>query len=252
MKNNIYICGNGNLGSSLLREFEQHRIHVSGIYSRSEPQNLPSSVRWCRYGTDQPARNSIVFITVPDSHIAETESYFLKSGCYTVHTAGAVEINELKNSDRGVFYPLQTFSTGIRVNWIGLPVLIETSDEELLEALFEIVAAFGARGMEADSDQRKAIHLAAVFANNFTNAMYGIAENLSKKAALPQDVLLPLMQQTVRKLEFLHADEAQTGPAKRGDIATIERHMQMLKNDSEYAKIYELLSNYILNHFNKK
>jgi predicted short-subunit dehydrogenase-like oxidoreductase (DUF2520 family) len=247
MKNNIYICGNGNVGSALVREFARHRIEVSGIYSRSKDKKPENVEKICRYGTDFPEKNAIVFITVPDSYIGETEKNLGKGDFYVVHTAGSVPLDALASRNSGVFYPLQTFSLGVKVNWEGLPVMVETNDEELLEALFEIVAAFGARGMECDSAQRAALHVSAVFANNFSNAMFAIAENIAKNAGFSADILSPLIRQTVKKLELLHADEAQTGPAKRGDKKVLEKHLKMLEEKPEFAVVYRAVSDYIGN-----
>jgi predicted short-subunit dehydrogenase-like oxidoreductase (DUF2520 family) len=245
MKNPVYICGNGNVGSALAREFARHKIEVSGIFSRDTEKKNEHSLRTCRYGIDVPEDNAIVFLTVPDRYIGETEKNIGNGNYYVVHTAGSIPLQTLTAKRKGVFYPLQTYSVGVKVNWENIPVLVESNDEELLEALFEIVAAFGARGIETDSEQRAAVHLSAVFANNFSNAMFNIAEKLTISAGLPPDVLTPLIAQTVKKLELLHADQAQTGPAKRGDTITMEKHLKLLETEPQYAAIYKMVSAFI-------
>jgi predicted short-subunit dehydrogenase-like oxidoreductase (DUF2520 family) len=117
-----------------------------------------------------------------------------------------------------------------------------------LKALF---ANISVRILEADSNRRAGIHLAAVFANNFTNHLYAIANELLKSENLPLDVLFPIMQETLNKLENLSPQEAQTGPAIRGDQEVIKKHLEMLRLHPEYQKIYSFVSESIASQKNQ-
>lgn len=245
MRNKIYICGTGNVATALLLELRRHRVDVAGIFSRGNT-SPDDTVPALRYGEAIPEKNSIVFIAVPDRYIIETEKALGGSGYATVHSAGSVGLNELKSDIRGVFYPLQSFSRLMATSWENLPVLIESNDEVLLESLFEIAAAFGTKPIEVDSEQREAIHLAAVFANNFGNAMFLIAQDLVEKAGLSPSILNPLIFQTAGKLRMMNARQAQTGPARRGDARVIAEHLKVLHDDPQLAGIYEGISKYLM------
>lgn len=244
MRNNIYICGTGNVAKALLGQFRRHKIPVAGVFSRTA-ESIDNDVTLLKYGAHIPEKNSLVFLTVPDQFVAETEKAVGKGGYYSVHSGGSVNLNELKSEVKGVFYPLQSFSADLVTTWENIPILIESNDEYLLEQLFELAAAFGSVPVEADSVQREALHLAAVFANNFSNAMFMAAQELITKTNLDPRILNPLIRKTVGKLQRISARDAMTGPARRHDHNTMERHIQMLEGHPDLQQVYRDVSGYI-------
>jgi len=160
------------------------------------------------------------------------------------HTAGSVDIEVLSGfTRRGVVYPLQTFSPGMAINWGKFPVFWEGD-----ELFFDIATALTGTAEKvhyADSTERLRLHIGAVFVANFTNAMASIAE----KIVAPKwnwQVYLPLLEAVVGKLHILSPDKAQTGPARRGDEETIQKHLSYLQAYwPDLATLYETLSRYI-------
>ena len=160
-----------------------------------------------------------------------------------VHTAGSIPMEVFyKHHNRfGVFYPLQTFSKHREVNFSVIPIYIEAKNTDDLTILKNLASTISDNVIEATSKQRKYLHVAAVFACNFTNHMYAIAAKLLEDKGLRFDQLLPLIDETAQKVHTLHPLDAQTGPAIRFDENVINRHLDMLI-DEDLKKIYRLLS----------
>ncbi len=164
------------------------------------------------------------------------------------HTSGATPMEILSMFARyGVFYPLQTFSPGVKVDFQKVPLLVDGSDESVRKMLADLGAKVSRRVMYCSDRQRVRLHLAAVFACNFTNEMLAIASSILAGAALPEDILNPLIEQTLSKALSKGAANVRTGPAIRGDFPTIERHLSLLEPDSAPKKIYEAVTEAILN-----
>lgn len=170
-----------------------------------------------------------------------------KDGALLVHTAGSIPMDvwEGKTSRYGVFYPMQTFSKQQEVNFREVPFFIEAAQKEDAERLKAIASVLSDNVFEADSLQRGNLHLAAVFACNFANHMYVLAADLLKKYDLPFEVLLPLIDETARKVHELPPLEAQTGPAVRYDENVIDRQLDMLSDEPAVKEIYRVLSEHI-------
>jgi len=152
---------------------------------------------------------------------------------------------------KGVFYPLQTFSKQKEVNFKGIPICIEASRKEDVEMLQKIATALSDSVYKISSDQRKSLHLAAVFINNFSNHMYQIGNEICEENALPFSILKPLIKETAAKIDALDPKQAQTGPAKRNDQQTIAKQLKQLENKS-YKKVYEVLTESIIQTHGKK
>ena len=151
-----------------------------------------------------------------------------------------------KIRNRGVFYPLQTFTAGRHISLGDVPLLVEGSDPQTTRTLLRMARALSSRARQASSEERARLHLAAVFASNFSNHMYAIAQQLLDRYGLPADLLKPLMRETAAKaLESVSAADAQTGPARRGDMPTQKRHLDMLDGYPELQNIYENISRHI-------
>ena len=172
-----------------------------------------------------------------------------------VHTSGSVEMKVLKNvsSSIGVYYPLQTFYKGASIDWKTTPLLMEANTKSALNKLKRLAASVSNKTKVVDSKSRLQIHLAAVFACNFTNAMYVsafevIENNLSKKDT---ELLLPIMQQSFQKLQTIHPKKSQTGPAMRNDKLVMKKHLQLLKHDKQLSHVYAVLSDLIMRQQNQ-
>lgn len=162
-----------------------------------------------------------------------------------LHTAGSVAMDVWRNAGAehyGILYPLQTFSKERELDMREVSLFVEASDEATLHATEQLAKSLSDKVYRADSALRAQLHIAAVFACNFTNAMYGIADQLLSKGGIPFDVLLPLVDETAAKVHTLAPSEAQTGPAIRGDHAVMKRHIEALENTPELQSLYERIS----------
>lgn len=234
----LAIIGNGNVGIHLRQAFSSSGNNVN-IYNARSFAGFDSNP-------------DIVLLTVRDdaiesvaSHIAATHRYFTG---IVAHTAGSVPIDILRPYFRnhGVLYPLQTFSKcHLDLNYSKIPFFIEGSDVEVAATLEKLATTLSPNVFQLNSRQRMKMHIASVFACNFTNALYDISSHLLEEAGIPFSVLHPLIQETVRKIESLSPAEAQTGPAVRGDVKVISRHIEALESDHELQRLYMQISKYI-------
>src|SRR5690606_22267776 len=184
----------------------------------------------------------VYIVAVSDDAIKSLTSKLPFKNRLVVHTSGSVGIYDIdKKHERGVFYPLQTFSKSAEVDFAKVPICIEVIHKEHLNTLRTLADALGSKSHKVNTDQRKALHLAAVFANNFTNQLYRIAHEITESQGVEFDILKPLIQETAHKIEHLTPYLAQTGPAKRDDKRTLRRHLKLLENPHHKA-IYELLT----------
>ncbi len=199
--------------------------------------------------TEQAA---IYIIAVSDDAIASVSEHFIKSNALLVHTSGSVAMRALpKEVRRGVFYPLQTFSKGRKVDFKTVPICIEAAHKKDLGLLRTLASAISPSVYEISSKQRSALHLAAVFVNNFTNHMYQIGNDICLENEVPFEVLKPLLSETAHKMTTLSPAEAQTGPAKRNDDSTIEKHLNQLKNKT-HKEVYSMLTKSIIETYKSK
>ena len=163
------------------------------------------------------------------------------------HTSGSVSLDVFRGrkSNYGVFYPLQTFSRDVPVRFDDVPMLVEGSSRQVAGMLFDMASKISRRVMAADSKTREAIHVAAVFACNFANLMWSEADRLLRPQGMDIRFMLPLLQATLDKLAVKTPREAMTGPARRGDMAVIDKHLVALPPDLK--TIYSLLTEKIIN-----
>ena len=194
----------------------------------------------------------LMIIAVSDQSIKsviEQISPFLKDVCI-VHTSGSTHLNALaKTHDKcGVFYPLQTFSLEREIDWENTPLFIEATKKKDLENLFDIANSLSNKVYSYNSEQRLSLHLAAVFACNFSNYCYDMAKQIVDAKHVDFSLLYPLIQETANKAVANNPKDMQTGPAMRGDENIIQMHTNMLMQDqrADLKSVYQLLSQQIL------
>jgi predicted short-subunit dehydrogenase-like oxidoreductase (DUF2520 family) len=226
----VLLVGKGNVATHLHDTFLSIDNIVFTQISSRDLKNIPKA--------------DITIIAVSDDAIAEVSSKIKNT--FVVHTSGACSINELKNTtNKGVFYMLQTFSKDKKVDFNEVPFCLEAENKKDEEQLKELANLIGEKIYSINSEQRKALHVAAVFVNNFTNYMYNIGSDICKEHQVPFDILLPLIKETASKIETLSPEKAQTGPAIRKDKTTIKNHLDLL--NKEQQKIYKLITKSIQN-----
>ena len=221
----VLLIGNGNIASHLHAAFlTADHIAVTKISSRNL-EHIPYA--------------DITIIAVSDDAIAEVSSQIKNP--FVVHTSGACEIGELKNTThKGVFYMLQTFTKNKEVNFNEVPFCLEAENTEKQELLEKLAKVIGKDIYSVNSTQRKALHVAAVFVNNFTNHLYSTGNEICKKQGVPFEILHPLIKETASKVTYLSPEKAQTGPAIRNDLKTIKNHLDLL--NIQQQQIYTILT----------
>lgn len=238
------IIGSGNVAQHLIKAFlNSKKIELVQVYARnSEAVTHLLASNKITNSLNSISEADIYIIAVSDDAIADISSKLPFTDGFVVHTSGSVALEELNvKNRRGVFYPLQTFSKNKEVDFSKIPLCLESEQSNDYKILEETAKAISPLLYTIDSRQRQSLHVAAVFVNNFTNHMYTIGNKICDENAIPFDILRPLIQETAAKIELLTPLEAQTGPAKRKDEKTIEKHLNFLKDDNQKA-IYTLLT----------
>lgn len=214
---------------------------VTHVYSRSEPSShVLHDAEWIKNASELPS-GQLVIVCVPDDIISSILEQ-IPSDCPVAYTSGSVNLRSLpQREELGVFYPLQTFTKGSPINIFEVPFFIESYDSDFAAKLFDLAWKISRNVNYASSADRKKLHLAAVFINNFTNHLAHISKSYLDKEELDFDHLKPLLKETARKLESQDPISIQTGPARRNDQEIIHEHIKALE-DPVQQEIYRLLS----------
>lgn len=224
----LTIVGYGNVGSHLTQALVDSGIEVTHLVSRQKssiPESLDVSIA---HGVNEIPSDQLILVCVPDDAI-ESVIASIPASHPVAYTSGAKTINSLPQRDSlGVFYPLQTFSKGVDLNVFEVPFFIEANNEVFAAQLFDLAWKISRKVSYANSEERKRLHVAAVWVNNFTNHMNHIAYQFLEAEGLDFEHLKPLLSETVRKLEHKTPFESQTGPARRQDEQTITEHLALL------------------------
>ena len=241
----VVILGAGNVGTHLVRAVQAaENLVLIQWYSRN-PKAIKYPIKGIEFchDLDRLKLADVYIIAVSDKAISELSKQLPFENRLVVHTSGSVAIKQLdKKHHRGVFYPLQTFSLTSEVAFSDVPICIETMQKEDSKFLKTLASEMGSPSYMINTEQRQALHLSAVFINNFTNQLYRIAHELSDHKNINFDVLKPLILETAKKVQTISPYNAQTGPAKRNDQVTINQHLRTLESHPEYQLIYELLT----------
>ena len=249
----VVLIGHGNVGSHLAQVFTNTKgINLLQVFStrKFESDNPLVSIKITSLAEVNKTAE-VYIIAVPDDVISEVTNILPLENRLVVHTSGSVSMNEIDTKHRrGVFYPLQTFSKGTTVNFSEIPVCLEAENKLDLILLKKLGQLVSKNVSEISSKERSEMHVAAVFVNNFVNELYHISEDIMKEHNLDFELFKPLIKETANKIQSLSPALAQTGPAKRNDNKTIERHLGQLKNKNHKA-IYELLTKSIVNRRNE-
>ncbi|MCW3084335.1 MAG: oxidoreductase [Bacteroidetes bacterium] len=247
----ITLIGAGNVATQLGIALREQGYAISQVYSptKKSAEALAKKVNAAAI-TDLKKlhSNSIIYIiAVKDDAIETVAKQLHFKNQIVVHTSGTVPIDVLKKTSKnyGVLYPLQTFSKEKAVDLKTTPVCIEANNKPTSTTLQYFAKSFSGNVQQVSSGQRKTIHLAAVFACNFSNHMYAVAEGILKKDKLSLDLLQPLIEETAAKIKNNSPVKMQTGPAARGDKKTMKAHLKLIA-DADNKKIYQLISKGII------
>jgi predicted short-subunit dehydrogenase-like oxidoreductase (DUF2520 family) len=252
----ITLLGSGNVATHLAAAFKNAGHQIAQVYSRDMQHASLLAYHVKADAIDDinqiKPETDIFIIAIKDDAIANIGRQLAKYNILTAHTSGATDLAALSAiiPNSGVFYPLQTFSKTKEVDFRQVPLCIEGSDETVTKQLEELARTISNNVYRVSSAQRKILHLAAVFACNFPNYLYDVARQLLEKHEMGFDLLKPLILETAQKVQTNLPADVQTGPAVRGDDATMSAHLQLLADEPQLKMLYELLSQGIIT--NKK
>ncbi|MEQ9231253.1 MAG: DUF2520 domain-containing protein [Cyclobacteriaceae bacterium] len=248
MSLSVAILGSGNTAYHLLRAFNSSDVHLAGLISRDLAkgrETLEASGANCGLigGSIQTELEAdVVILAVPESALTKVVRFYtFRKDQVVVHTSGAESMSTLSFQNSGVFYPLQTMTWGEPMDFSNVPILIEGSNDQVESKLIDLAEAITSQVRMASSEERQYYHAAAVISANFSNHLIGKAESFLATKSLNMDLLFPLIEETVRKAKTIGAKKAQTGPALRGDEATMNRHLDLISDEST-KELYRLIS----------
>ncbi len=244
----IAIIGAGNLATRVSVELFRNGSQIVQVYSRTKQSASQLAAQFnCDFITDVSLitpNADVYLIAVSDKAMTEILECSSFNNKLIVHTAGSVPMSILSrySTNFGVFYPLQTFSKHREVNFEHIPFCIEANNIKNEEKLLQLASTISGDVRKVNSEQRKQLHLAAVFACNFVNHMYALSFEMIKSTNLSFDILRPLIAETAAKIEQMEPAVAQTGPAVRMDMNVIKKHIDSLTHETKQAELYKLIS----------
>ena len=252
-KRQVTLVGSGNVAWHLGKAFVAAGHRIETVYSRqsSNAKALADLFFGCNVAVNtdfSKSKSTLFVIAISDNAIEDIVSEMIvPEHAIVVHTSGSMPMEVLKKfAHYGVFYALQTFTKEKELNLSTVSFGIEASDKITYQTLNEIALSLSKKVQPINSTHRKVIHIAAVFACNFTNHLFSISETILEKEQLDFSLLEPLIKETVQKSIELGPQKAQTGPAVRGDEKIIQQHLDYLKNEPEIQELYRMFSKRIV------
>lgn len=249
----ISIIGSGNVAASVSKAIVNKGFTLVQVVGRkienvqqllallNSDQSIEAIIDWSALNKEVDC----FIVCVNDDAIASVLEDFPFKDKLVVHTSGSVGLSVFSGFEKyGVFYPLQTFSKENPIDFDEVPLCMEGSSKEVVDGLVELGKTLSNKVVELNSQQREVLHLAAVFACNFSNYMFRVADELTTKNKIDFSILLPLINETANKIKKQPPKEAQTGPAKRNDKKTIDKHLAMLENNPN-KELYRLITELI-------
>ncbi len=249
----IVLLGTGNVAHHLFQAIHSSATtRIIQVYGRND-EGL-KDFEYSTLVTSSPETivdADLYLIAVKDDAIPEVAGLIKEKKGLVAHTSGTVPMTRLPNPRRAVFYPLQSFTRNIPVDFATIPICLEAGNENDFQVLEVFAASLSRTVCRMGSEQRLQLHLAAIFANNFSNYLYHLAQEICEEQEINFELLHPLILETANKIRFLPPKKAQTGPARRQDASTMSKHLEMLKSPA-HQKIYEVMSHSIQEHYEKE
>jgi predicted short-subunit dehydrogenase-like oxidoreductase (DUF2520 family) len=249
----VTIIGSGNVAQHLISALAKNKgIVIAQVFSRQKTisiLSIESNKIVSEYFDLKPV--DLFIIAVSDDAIAEVSSQIPFTNALVAHTSGGVAMDILDSKNRkAVFYPLQTFTKNQHIDFSNIPICLEAQSKTDLNILETVAQSISNNIYSIQSEQRKALHIAAVFVNNFVNHLYQIGKAICSENQIDFEILKPLILETAQKVQTISPTLAQTGPAKRHDRKTLSSHLQFLTNPN-HNEIYKILTQSIQDNAKK-
>ncbi|MGA3014215.1 MAG: DUF2520 domain-containing protein [Bacteroidales bacterium] len=253
----IVIIGAGRVARNLCVALRKKNYTILEVWNRSETKGLDLArklkAKYIRVLEYISLDADLYILAVSDDAIKQILERLDIGDHLLVHTSGSVDMDILgmAATNFGVIYPLQTFRTDRRISFRNVPLCIEASSDENLRRLKAFTDSISHRVYKIDSDQRRVLHLSAVFASNFSNFMVAVSQDLLRNKGIDPTILEPLIKYTAENSGSPSVFDFQTGPAIREDMETIAMHLNMLSAHPDYKEIYSLITQNIIKHKKK-
>jgi predicted short-subunit dehydrogenase-like oxidoreductase (DUF2520 family) len=246
----VVCIGASRLAQQLMPALEEAGCHIVQVYNRnalaadilSEKLNKSS---FTGIVSEINTEADLYFFTVSDDAVgpvADQVHPLLPKEAIGIHCSGSLGLDVLPFKRKAGFYPLQSFSSSHEVTWRWIPLIVTTPDEDIWEQLDAIAGRLSTSVYRMTEEQKSNLHVAAVFANNFSNHMLTLAEKICNAHQLPFEILKPLILETFSKAILSGPRDSQTGPAIRHDEKTIQKHLSLLKDQTDVVQIYQLVT----------
>jgi predicted short-subunit dehydrogenase-like oxidoreductase (DUF2520 family) len=250
--NKITFIGAGNVATNLSLELKKKGYEIVEVWSKTEASAaiLANKLKCNTISNlDKISKTDLIIISVKDKYIKEVIDNIADKNTAIVHTSGSVDLSVFaENKNPAVFYPLQSFNKNIDVKFNNLPICIESNNSELEDKLVKIANSITQSVHLVNSEQREKLHIAAVFACNFTNHMLSISNKIMNDNSMDFDILKPLIEHTFKKAIKNTPKEMQSGPAIRGEYNIIEKHLNILEENHNLQILYSKITNHIINN----
>lgn len=246
----VLLIGTGRMAYHLGHAMVKSKANVVGVAGRNS-ERLADLARFL----DRPAfrldralpEADLVLVATSDDSIGAVAGALPAANAVIAHTAGAMSLDVLApHAHRGAVWPIQTLSHGAPIDLADVPMVVDSNSEVAREAMLRLARTISRSVLELRHEQRERLHLAAVLTSNFPVFLVREAQRLLRQEKLPPDLLMPLWRTTANKVSTIGPEEALTGPARRGDASTIQRHLDLLTSEPELRRAYALLSEMIL------
>ncbi len=249
------IIGLGNVGTHLARALQESAevsivqyLNRSPLSEEELTQRIGAhEIEKFTFQWDAIKEADCYFVAVKDNEVDACIEAIPFRQKIVAHTSGSIPLSTNPKQKNAVFYPLQTFSKQRKLDFKEIPICLEASEEEVYDAIKKIAQSISNQLFNINSEQRRQLHLSAVFVCNFVNHLYHIGDELCTQNGIEPSILGALIQETAAKIKELPPKEAQTGPALRGDSLTLQKHEEMLQHNLQFKEIYRLLSSSIEN-----
>jgi predicted short-subunit dehydrogenase-like oxidoreductase (DUF2520 family) len=254
-QNSISFAGAGRVAEALCKALFHAGIRIDLVVSETAKSGkaLAGSCK-SEWSSELifPKSTKVIIVAVPDHRLKSVlENIKCTPGTLVAHTAGSfgLDIFPEHTMQKGVFYPLQTFSKNRKINFTDLTFLLESSGEGSFNILRNLAESIGGKVYSVDTEQRRMLHVAAVFVCNFTNHMLTAGKEVASRAGFKFEILEPLIHETILKALDSGPEKSQTGPAVRHDQNTIEKHLELLSFSTEFQRIYEEMTRSIIEYY---
>jgi len=254
----VVILGSGNVATHLAYALKKAEYHVKQVFSRQYEHARQLADGIGAEPVDQlqhiTTEADVYIIAVKDESIQEVASSLRLRNKILLHTSGSTDMDVLRpfSTSYGVLYPLQTISKEVELDFSKIPLILEFSDQRTKEMMMNLAFKLSPLIYEYNSEQRRCLHLGAVFACNFSNFLYTISYDFLKGKEVDFSLLKPLIMETAAKIQDHIPKDIQTGPAVRNDQNTIQKHMALLEHYPAWKNIYQVLSNEIVQTYAAK